>query len=225
MGILGKCKHCNRTIRIEELKGAINFNNLTLSEYEKYKNFKVYHCPFCHYVSDSIISEPAPENVGDIIHSNDYVFVLDYRYLEKSGIDRDFWEHDILFPAGEFEANALICEKAGDTEGQIRSLFKSIEMKEAQIRRFRKLMYEDCDECDLSEEYGALEKCLKASISMNLKEIFTAYKKVKNPNVFTKLIVVEAHVKAKETIDAKYLFTGISNLNEDLVQYFNGILQ
>ena len=225
MGILGKCKNCNNTIRIEELNGGVNFNNLTLSEYEKYKNFKVYHCPFCHYVSDSIISEPAPENVRDIIHSKDYVFVLDYQYLDKSGIDRDFWEHDIIFPAGEFEANALICEKKGDFEGQIKSLFKSIEMKEALIRRFTKLIYEDCDECDFSEEYGALINCLKASISMNTKEIFAAYKKIKNPNIFLKLILVETYLKANLTIEAKYFFTEITNLNDDLVQYFNNILR
>lgn len=226
MGILGKCKNCNNTIRIEELNGAINFNNLTLSEYEKYKNFKVYHCPFCHYVSESIISEPTPENIRDIINSKDYVFVLDYRYLDKSGIDRDFWEHDIIFPAGEYEANALICEKTGEYAGQIRSLFKCVELKEALIRRFTKLIYEDCDECDFTEEYGALINCLKASISMNLKEIFASYKKIKNPNIFTKLILVETHLKANETIEAKYLFTEInSSLDKELNNYFNGILQ
>ena len=225
MGILGKCKNCNNTIQIEELNGGIDFNNATLAEYEKFKDFKVYHCPFCHYVSENIISEPVPEIVKDVINSKDYMFVLDYRYLDKSGIDRNFWERDIFFPAGEYEAYALICEKKADYVGQIRSLFKSIEMKEALIRRFDRLIYEDCDEDDFSEEYGALIKCLKASISMNTKEIFAAYKKIKNPNIFLKLILVETYLKANLTIEAKYFFTEITNLNDDLVQYFNGILR
>ena len=107
--------------------------NITLKNYKDYKQFEVNRCPNCDYVSDNIFVDEVPNDIREIVESEDYQYVLNYEYLAEE-VDPDVWKYEIsAYNPNEFEAYALILDCLGDYENEIRALMHCITLKEKLI--------------------------------------------------------------------------------------------
>ena len=217
--LIGTCKCCGQKIESTFVSEDVDYANLTLESYKAYKEFKVNRCPECDYVSDNIFVDEVPNDIREIIESADYQYVLNYEYIYEE-VEPSAWEYEIkAYNPNEFEAYALILDCMGKLEEEIKSLWRSIELKEKLKKYLRKKQNEEDDPEDWAEIYDKVVFLLSESIEINLEEIEEIYADISSPNRFTQLIYIEALAKMGRKDEAKQKIKNLQKLPQDLTDY------
>lgn len=222
----GICTCCGSFV--EYRYGDENFSliNKDLENYKKYKDFYVFRCPKCGFISNDI---SGVEGVlfGDIINrSLEFKNALSYKYLK--GLDTELYDcHSQEIPANLYEAYSFVCLVSKDYEKYIRSLNKSIELKEIMLNRYKDSQFELGGEEDNDDEYEELYNLIKNSIYENRQQIIFYYTQLERSNVFLDLIYVENLAKVNEKEQAKKVFNELDKkyiFDKDLMIYFKDLI-
>lgn len=178
----------------EENFGIDNYDlkQLDLDNYFKYKDIYVYKCPKCGMISTDISKEDKTlyENVKN---TDKFKSIMDYEYLE--GLDLEIFENESRsVPANLYDAYALMYENSSDKETYLRSLHKSIELKEIILEKYEDDLEDEEDE----ETFDALESLMLKNIENARKTFINEFLKFDNKNEFLFIMFIENLVGLQE---------------------------
>lgn len=199
-----------------------------LKNYKNYKDVYVYKCPNCGFISTDI---GGVEGVmfGEIRNSLEYKNAIFCEYLQglqNEHICEDFSKE---VPANIYEAYSFICLAEKDYEKYVRTLAKTIELKQVLIRKYQASQDEDSFEDDeVKNYYDEVIDLINKSIQINREQIDFYFTQTELKNVFLKLLYIENLINLNKKDEAQNLFNKLTKsiiLKEDLKQYFLDLLK
>lgn len=229
MEIKSKTDYCGRCNTYSKyLYGIENYDLkfLNLENYKKYKDFYVYRCPTCGNISVDISNKEDSEAFNSLKNLNIFQRIYDYEYLD--GLDLELFEnHSTSVPANLYEIYANIQKIENNTDIYIRSLNKSIELKEMIIYKYENSAKEENDEEDFAI-FEELNELMTENIKENRKELIKQFINYKIDNPFLYLILIENLIKLSQKKEAEEYFEILLrnyNLEEDLIKFAKNLFK
>jgi hypothetical protein len=224
---IGHCSYCGHNCEFNYGVESYNQAILNLESYTNYKDVYVYRCRKCGLISTNLsgLDNIWYEKVKDSHEFND---ALEYAYL--NGLNNELYEnHSEGVPANIYDAYTVMMKESDNKELYLRALNRTIELKELMLQKYQldaENEYEE-DELEIFEE---LEERLYENIDESRDEFIDEVTRDVDSNIYLYLMAIE-NLCAFEDYDchkdAKKRFALVKkqiNLSEDLLEYFNNLI-
>jgi len=218
------CSCCGNYTEI--LFGIENYDlsQLDLKNYIKYKDIYVYTCRKCGMISTNLTTQDK-SLYESVRHTDRFKDIMSYEYLE--GYDLELYEnHTRSVPANLYDAYAMMYEKSSDKETYLRSLYRSIQLKEVAIEKYQIEFEEDEGDEEEEEILSNLEDLMYENIEEARKSFNDVFLQFEDKNEFLFLMYVENLVGLEDYKNAKDNLNWIIKnykLSDDLIEYMQNL--
>lgn len=216
---IAPCSCCGQNTEI--YYGIDNYDSkiYDLNNYLKFKDIYVYRCYNCGMVSVDISKE---NNFlyDDVKNSNEFINAYNYRYLLGFN-DMLYENHSESVPANIYDAYTIMLKHSDNLELYLRTLNKTIELKQVMLRKYDKDVAEEGDQEEDLEIFNQLKDLMNKNIRSQQEEFIQSFKKLKNKSIFLYLTYIEnlTYINKKEAMIQFNKLASSVKLNDDLIEY------